>query len=104
MSGSNSFLAYKNELSSIGTEILMPELNMCLPYKNYTFFKNSGRFPDLLDEIYAAKASKRDLKASATFFRKFACGLGFAGAEKVNFSTEVRSLEVQCPLDVLFFV
>ena len=38
---------------------------MCLPYKKSTFFNNSGRFPDLLDEIYAAKASKRDLKASA---------------------------------------
>ena len=51
MSGPNSFLAYTNELSSIGTEILILELNMCLPYKNYTFFNKSGRFPDLLDEI-----------------------------------------------------
>ncbi len=71
----------------IGTEILIPELNMCLPYKNDTFFKKSGRFPDSHNETYAAKASERDLKASATFFQKFACGLGFAGAEKVNFST-----------------
>ena len=87
MSGPNSFLAYKNVLSSTGTEILLLQYFMCLPYKNYTFFKNSGRFPNPHNETYAAKASERDLKASATFFRKFACGLGFAGAEKVNFST-----------------
>ena len=41
----------KKAIYDIGTEILMPELNMCLPYKNYTFFKKYGRFPDLLDEI-----------------------------------------------------
>ena len=39
------------------------------------FFKKSGRFPDSLDEIYAAKASKRDLKASATFFENLHAAL-----------------------------
>ena len=77
----------KKVISNIGTEILLLQYFMCLPYKNDTFFEKSGRFPNPHNETYAAKASERDLKPPVTFFRKFACGLGFAGAEKVNFST-----------------
>ena len=32
-----------------------------------------------LDFSYLSSLSKRDLKPSGTFFRKFACDLGFAG-------------------------
>ena len=33
----------------------------------------------MLDFSYLSSLSKRDLKPSGTFFRKFACNLGFAG-------------------------
>ena len=46
-----AFVEYQEAIYDIGTELLIPELKVCLPYKNYTFFKKSRRFPDNSDEI-----------------------------------------------------
>ena len=54
-------------------------------------FQKFRKIPEALDEIENVAVSKRDLKPSATFFRKFACGLGFAGGEKLIFSTKYET-------------
>ena len=53
--------------------VLSPRICFC--FVNQYFLAGSAAF----FEILRLAVSKHDLKASGTFFRKFACDLGFAG-------------------------
>ena len=69
----------KHEVYDIGTKILYePSFDHSSTQKAPFSIKKYR--PNQLDEIYISAVSKRDLKLSATFFRKNACDLGFAGA------------------------
>ena len=101
---STSGLPHRSTSSALGPPSLVQKRNIWHWDRNsYTgvehvftlqklhLFQKIRKIPEALDEIWNLAVSNRDLKPSGTFFRKFACGLGFAGGEsnmkKVKFST-----------------
>ena len=52
---------------------------MTITRRRSNLFPKFQKILAALDEYFAMAVSNRDLKASGTFFRKFACDLGFAG-------------------------
>ena len=56
-----------------------------------------------LDVSYLSSPSKRDLKHSGTFFRKFACDLGFAAYEKRPLRDDFLTFEMSKKICFLVF-
>ena len=77
-----TLVIYKNIIYDIGTKILNLQIFHKTSYFVNPYFLGGSA---VFFVLFPMAVSKHDLKPSATFFRIFACGLGFAGYVSVDF-------------------